>query len=588
MTELIQELWTTIIHILQSIVNFFELPLQNLDPSLFQNITLGVLAIFIPFAIVFLIDILNSKDKKKRSEFEKMVLSDEVLGTKRVFWLAIASIVFFAFFSGTEISTSVKIVSIFAALILIFFFWSPFKKILRFSEGYKPEFEIPFLKKLNFSKMLKFKNKIKAEKMARAWNSFLSEKSEFNERDFTKIFISHIDDAIKYRKLELAIQLAQIYVNNIEKRNRFSIGYEILPKVFEWNETLWNEQQLWLKNHGREKRIQNLFSQKYFPTFNTWALKICKKFDSKKEDYFWNWHYFGREFFQAIIKTLLKDRHGPYQLFSLFKKHVEESEKNLDKVEDDKEKEKEKYRHYITGLFASFCPTFFNEIDSAPLNYEIWEHNFPSEWKISVANIKSRIPRVILHEFLQWSQERIFKKDNNADFDKDLTEIINGIFPNVHSSLFTAFLMLFFSTGIKYALEEEPNFYILATSVSWSGPIDEDKEDRDRKIAEMLREKEISQKEETIQIILNFFHFWQTLKIYKNNLSKEESKDWESFTEKQKKLIVKRVRKEKLIKIKGEIKSAEIKKICKDSRIKELHRKEFLELIELLLSEIEK
>lgn len=119
------------------IEKFFEPFLQNLDPALFQNIVLGVLAIFIPFAIVFLTDILNSK-KEKRSEFEKMVLSDEVLGTKKVFWLSIFGIVFFAFFSGVDTSSSAKIVSIIAALILIFLFWKPFKKILRFSEGYKP------------------------------------------------------------------------------------------------------------------------------------------------------------------------------------------------------------------------------------------------------------------------------------------------------------------------------------------------------------------------------------------------------------------------------------------------------------------
>ena len=301
-------------------VSYLEPILKNLDPSLFQNIILGVLAIFIPFAIVFLTDLLNSK-KEKRSEFEKMVLSDEVLGTKKIFWLAIAGIVFFAFFSGKDISLSAKIISIFAALILVFLFWTPFKKILRFSEGYRPEFEIPFLKKLSFSKLLWFENKRKAEKLFRAWNSFWSEKSEINERDFTNIFISHIDDAVKHGELNLAIQLSQTYVNNIEKRDRFSIGYEILPKIFEWNEILWNEQQLWLKGYDTEKRIQNLISQKNFPTFRNWILKFYNKINSKR-DRFWNWHYFGGEFFQAIIKALLKD--GPYQLFLSFKKHIEE------------------------------------------------------------------------------------------------------------------------------------------------------------------------------------------------------------------------------------------------------------------------
>ncbi|MFH2069717.1 MAG: hypothetical protein ABIJ11_00700 [Elusimicrobiota bacterium] len=565
-------------------VSYLEPILKSLDPSLFQNIILGVLAIFIPFAIVFLTDILNSK-KEKRSEFEKMVLSDEVLGTKKIFWLAITGIVFFAFFSGKDISLSAKVISIFAALILIFLFWTPFKKILRFSEGNKPEFEIPFLKKLSFSKLLWFKNKRKAEKLFRAWNSFWSEKSEINERDFTNIFIVHIDEAVKHGELNLAIQLSQTYVNNIEKRDRFSIGYEILPKIFEWNEILWNEQQLWLKGYDTEKRIQNLISQKHFPTFRNWILKSYNKINLKR-DRFWNWHYFGGEFFQAIIKALLKDGHGPYQLFSSFKKHIEESEKKLDKIED--EKEKEKYWHYITRLFASFCPTFFNEIDKAPSNYSIWEHDFPKEWKVTIANKDNRIPRVILHEFLQWSRDRIFKKENEENFDKDLTEVINGIFPNVHSSLFTTFLMLFFSSEIKYAIEKEPNFYILGVSVSWSGSIEESEEDGNKRLSEMMRAKEISQKDETMQIILKFFHFWSTLTIYKDNLSEDESKKWSSYTEGQRQLIVKKVRKEKLEKIKIDIESDEIKKICKDSERKELYRKEFLELVELLLSEIEK
>lgn len=584
MIEFIQKIWLLLVDFLQNLHDFVNPFLQRLDPALFQNIILGVLAIFIPFAIVFLTDILHFK-KEKRSEFEKMVLSDEVLGTKKIFWLSITGIIFFAFFSGVDTSTSAKIVSIIVAIILTFLFWKPFKKILRFSEGYKPEFEIPFLKKLSFSKFFNFKNKSKAEKIFRSWNSFWSEKSEINERDFTNIFISHIDDSIKFGKFDLAVQLAQVYANNIEKRVRFSIGYEILPKIFEWNEILWNKQQLWLKTYDIEKRIQDFFSQKHFPTFRAWTLNFYKRLNSKNER-FWNWHYFGGEFFQVVIKTLLKDGHGPYQLFSSFKKHIEESEKKLEKITD--EKVKEKYWHYITGLFSSFCPTFFNEIDSAPSNYGIWEHDFPAEWKITIANKDNRIARIILHEFLQWSRDRIFKKENEDNFDKDLTEVINGVFPNVHSSLFTAFLMLFVSSEVKYAIEKEPNFYILGVSVSWSGSIEESEEERDKRLAEMMKAKDISQKEETIQVILKFFHFWQTLTIYKDNLSEDESKNWESYTEEERKLIVKTVRKEKLKKIKTEIESEEIKKICVDSDRKKLYRKDFLELIELLILEIEK
>lgn len=563
-------------------VEVFLTPLlKNLDPSLFQNIILGVLAIFIPFAIVFLTNILNSKNEK-RSEFEKMVLNDEVLGTKKIFWLAIIGVFFFAFFSGKDISISAKILSILIALLLISLFWVPFKKIFRFSEGYKPEFEIPFLKRLGFSRLFWLRNNKKSEKIYRAWNSFWSEKPENNERDFINIFISHIDDAIKHKDFVWAIRLSQIYVTNIEKRDSFSMGYEILPKIFEWSEILWNKEQLWLKEYNSSKKIQNLISQKHFPTFKNWAIKISNKINLER-DRFWNWHYFGGEFFQSVIKILLKDGHGPYQLFTSFKKHIDESLKKLEGIEN--KEEKGKYDHYITGLFTSFCPTFFNEIDGSPSNYNIWENDFPKEWKISTTNTKNGIPGVILHEFIQWSRDRIFK-DGEENYDKDLSDVINGIFPNVHSSLFTSFLRLFFSSEIKYALEKESNFYILGVSVSWSGSIEENDEDRDIRLAEMMREKEISQKEETIQIILNFFStHWDILKITLDDNNKEK---WEKSDIKGKEEMIKIARKEKLGKIKEELDSAEIKNICDGSEKKEQIRKNLLELINLLVEEIEK
>lgn len=586
MTDIIQQLWIFKICLLQNIEKFFEPFLQNLDPSLFQSVIVGLLMILIFVGEQIFSEV---KSQKGRGEFSKMVIFYEILNIVYIPIFATIALIFFAFFkddlNGHSINVDIKILTLFFLIIFAFVFLQPIFKFQRFFRGKRHKLEISFLKHLSFSKILKFRNTAKAEKMVRAWNSFWSEKSEFNEREFTKIFISHIDDAVKYRKLELAIELSQTYVNNIEKRDRFLIGDEILAKVFEWNEVFWNEQQFWLKSYDTEKRIQNFFSQKHFPTFNNWALKLYKRTNSKRE-YFWNWHYFGGEFFQAIVKALLKDGHGPYQLFLSFKKHIEESEKKLDKIKN--EKEKKKFWNYITNLFTSFCPIFFNEIDKAPSKYNIWKHNFPTEWRIAIANKDNRISRVVLHEFLQWSRDRIFKKDDKDNFDKDLTEVINGIFPNVHSLLFTAFLMLFVSSEVKYALEKKPNFYISGMSVSWSRSVEESKEDTDKRLDEMMKAKEISQKEETVQIILKYFYFWPTLTLYRDNLSEDESKKWESFTEAERKSIVKRVRKEKLEKVKAEIESAEIKKICDDSERKEFYRKDFLELVELLLLEIEK
>lgn len=587
MTETVQQLWVFVLCLLQNIENFFGPFFKNLDPSLFQNVIIGILMVLIFIGEQIFSEV---KTQEKRGEFSKMVIFYEILNITSTAVLAVLSIFIISFFKDSTDNQQIHsigiksklIVAIFTAVVA-FILIKPIFKFQVFFRGKRHKFEIDFLKSLNFSKIFKFRNQAKAEKMVRAWNSFWSEKSEFNERDFTNIFISHIDNAINHERFELAIQLSQTYITNIEKRDRFSIGYDILPKIFEWNEFFWNEQQLWLKGYDTEKKIQSFFSQKHFPTFRNWALKLYKKTNSKR-DRFWNWHYFGGEFFQAIIKTLLKDGHGPYQLFSSFKKHIEESEKKLSKSTD--EKEKEKYWHYIAGLFDSFCPTFFNEIDSAPSNYSIWEHDFPPEWKIIIANKDNRISRVILDEFLQWSRDRIFKKENEENFDKDLTEVINGIFPNVQSSLFTAFLMLFISSEVKYALKKEPNFYISGVSVSLSGSIEESEEDRDKRFAKMMKAKDISQKEETIQIILNqnyFARWWDKLKITLDDSNKDE---WNDADSEKQKLMLKNARKEKLEKTRTEIESNEIKEICKNSERKELYRKDFLELIELLILEI--
>lgn len=541
------------------------------------------MAIFIPFSIVFLTDILNSKEKK-RNEFEKMVLNDEVFETKKIFWLSIIGIVFFSFFSGTDTPVTEKIVSIIAIIVFIFLFRKPFYKVLRFSEGDKEKLETNFLKSLYFSKICRFKNNEKRKKMIRAWESFWSEKSNFNERNFTDIFIYHIDNALKFKKFDLAIQLAETYVNNIQKRDLWSIGNTILPKVFEWNEILWKRQQFRKKTDNTEKKILNFFPQKHFFYLRDLTLKIYKKWNSENNN-FWNWQYFGREFFQKIIMILLQD---PYPLFSSYKEYIEEIEKRLEKITN--EKEKEEYWRYINSLFTTFCPTLFDKVSSTLSKDEIWEdHYFPSKWKITPANKNNRIAHIVLTEFWRWAKDRIFKNENGKDFTEDLTTVINGIFPNIHSSLFTAFLMLFFSFDkIKPALEKKPNFYIFNEGVSFSGSVNEDEETRRKRLIEMMKTRELELKEETVQIILEFFSFWNKIKIYRDDLSEDQLEDWKNYTEKERESIIKKGRKEKLTKMKMEIESENIKKICGTSEEKESYRKDFLELIELLILEIEK
>lgn len=291
--------------------------LQNLDPSLFQNIILGILAIFIPFAIVFLTNILGSKEQ--RSEFEKMVLNEEIFGTKKVFWFSVIGIAVLSFFSGTDISVARKIMAIIFSTILIFFFSKPFKKILRFSEGYKSEFEISFLKSLKLSKLICFGNKIKIDRMIKSWNSFWLEKSTYNEREFTKEFVNHIDQAIESEHYGLAVMLAQAYEKNLDKRDRFLISYEILPKLFEWHQKFWESQQKWLNKENYKEKVLNSFSTKHFLTFKKWATVFLNKSYSQ-DNFFLELALFSASSFSNHNESPVTRRSWTLSAFYIFQK----------------------------------------------------------------------------------------------------------------------------------------------------------------------------------------------------------------------------------------------------------------------------
>jgi len=206
MAEIIQQLWISGAGLLQNIENFFGQFLQNLDPSLFQNVIIGILMVLIFIGEQIFSEV---KTQEKRGEFSKMVIFYEILNITSTAVLAILSIFVISFFKDSIDSQQIHSVELKAKLIIsiltaivAFILIKPIFKFQIFFRGKRHKFEIDFLKSLNFSKIFKFRNQAKAEKMVRAWNSFWSEKSEFNERDFTNLFISHIDDAINYEKFE--------------------------------------------------------------------------------------------------------------------------------------------------------------------------------------------------------------------------------------------------------------------------------------------------------------------------------------------------------------------------------------------------
>jgi len=561
----------TLLHFWYSTESILDNVLKDIDPLLFQNVILGVLALLVPIGVGILSFFFEERSKGKiESNLELYILLRQVLRAKQ---LALFSLLALFLFTLYDLSF---ITRVFAVAFFVFYIswllWIPLKNIWKwFFEDIK-DFSISFLKNLNIKR--------DAGTIVNSWQAlWLGKTGGNNEREFTKILITHIDTAIGNKRSDLAIRLAQIYQQNLDKRDRFSIGYEILPKIFEWNERFWKTEQEWLNRANYEEKISGAFLSKYFPALKKGALTLIRKaYPEESADLFWDWNYFQREFFPAVAKSLLYDGLGPYQLFTCFKKYVEEAETKIETFQG--EEKQQRWWNNVNGLFGNFLPMFFDNIDKAPNNYEIWGHYFPPEWKITSGNSGKRVPRIVLHEFLQWAQPRIYKKDD-SHYDKDLTEVITGLFPNAHHELFPAFLMLLFSGDVKYAVQKESSFSIINTILSWSG------EKTDAEVQEMRNQQDQSQKSETADLILDYFsQNWKPLLFFKEDFSKDEFSKWDSYSKEQRQKLIDRVRRKKLEAILAELNGQEIVDLCKESERCEYQREISVKLIQILLEKI--
>ncbi|MDO8658506.1 MAG: hypothetical protein Q7K55_07220, partial [Candidatus Levybacteria bacterium] len=77
------------------IEKFFEPFLQNLDPSLFQSVIVGLLMILIFVGEQIFSEV---KSQKGRGEFSKMVIFYEILNIVYIPIFATIALIFFAFF----------------------------------------------------------------------------------------------------------------------------------------------------------------------------------------------------------------------------------------------------------------------------------------------------------------------------------------------------------------------------------------------------------------------------------------------------------------------------------------------------------
>jgi hypothetical protein len=188
--------------------------------------------------------------------------------------------------------------------------------------------------------------------------------------------------------------------------------------------------------------------------FEVWA-KEYEYLD--KEDKLMEWGVYSNisrildSIFRQIALRALKDR-GSSSFFRSFTAHAE------------KYKEESISGHYyIDTLFITFHIVFFENIETSPDRFAIWDYYFPKEWKVTTGNFKKKeniISRVLLRYFLDWAERRIWQA--KEEFDKELNDVSSNLFPETDPILWARLLIFLFSPygedRMKSVIERPWNF----------------------------------------------------------------------------------------------------------------------------------
>ena len=284
-------------------------------------------------------------------------------------------------------------------------------------------------------------------------------------------FVQKIDLLLRTERLSIAKEYLNNYLTFINNRSIiFLVVFkEVFPKILEWHFEIWKKEYEYLSKDDKSNERGN-YSE------------ILRVLDS---------------IFSKIEERSLKEREG-FSFFECFKKHAEKYKKEFVTG-----KENKKY-YYIESLFGIFYQVFFKNIENSPERYDIWEHYFPQEWKVTKTNLEDKekiISRVSRYNFLQWAQERIWQA--KEEFDRNLDDVSHNLFPEVEPVFWARILTFVFSpygeNRVESVIKRPWNFGFVGRIKTYSGYSENNEEFR-KKMSEKMQSEEKTETKNTLEL----------------------------------------------------------------------------------------
>lgn len=246
-----------------------------------------------------------------------------------------------------------------------------------------------------------------------------------------EFFSQKIDRLLEKSYLDIAREYFNDFLARIHNRSIIFLVMltEIFPKILEWHYRIWEKEYEYL---SRKDKLREWSSYG----------KVSRILNSILE---------------KIEERSLRE-HWAFGFFEPFKKHAEEYKKKF------VESEKGKKYYYIESLLSIFYQVFFENIEASSERYDIWEHYFPKEWKITKTHLEDNeniIAQVSLNKFLHWTQERMWQ--TKEEFDRKLDDVASNLFHEIEPRVWVPVLIFCLSphvgdNRVKSVIERPWNF----------------------------------------------------------------------------------------------------------------------------------
>ena len=398
-------------HILRSFLN------SELLPTLMQNVGLAFVTILIP-VVLFIF----SMEKEALFEWDKIVILDKVIEAK--YLLISVGLIFVPLFIWDYGSDILKFILFLMFLCGVFYL----THILFNSYRWIKTVEIRGQHDSNnFRNILRNKyleEVTNLEEKEKVWSLTWRKDIEnpLDERNLIKKFMVNIDALVQSRSFDTLARYLQTFSEFIEKR-------ALYDRII-FNELFSNTLKL------RYLLFPDIKKQETEPTDSLWLALYEIDVNLKK-----------------LIKKLVVSslqKANSFSFFKILKEHI-----------------RDKDTDYLRGLFGEcICSEIFNNNADSNDRYDIWNHYFPPEWKITketLQDVGNIVSKIWLNEFIPWAANRITSSEWGKDFDKNLDDVAKELFPSVEPMLWAKLLTFLFrhwsnSNRMKSLVEKGPNF----------------------------------------------------------------------------------------------------------------------------------